>query len=137
MHDFKIEFLDHVALHVKDLEVSASWYEKVLGLKRYKLEKWGEYPIFLLAGKTGLALFPANLDDPELDSDSNNIKIDHFAFNVTNENFEKAQKKYELIGIEYTFKDHFYYHSIYTKDLDGHTVELTTLMVEESDFYSD
>lgn len=136
MHDFKIDFLDHVALHVKDLEVSASWYEKVLGLKRYKLEKWGEYPIFLLAGKTGLALFPANLDDPELDSDSDNIKIDHFAFNVTNENFEMARKKYELLNIEYTFKDHFYYHSIYTKDLDGHTVELTTLMMEESDYYT-
>lgn len=135
MHDFTIDFLDHVALNVKDLEMSASWYEKVLGLKRYKLEKWGEFPIFLLAGKTGLALFPAKLNDPKIDPLSDNIKLDHFAFNVTNENFQIARKKYEALGLEYIFKDHYYYQSIYTKDPDGHTMELTTLMVDEKEFY--
>ena len=136
MDDFKIEFLDHVAINVKDLEVSASWYEKVLGLKRYKLEKWGEFPIFLLAGKTGLALFPAKLGDPKIDPLSDNIKLDHFAFNVTNDNFKKARKKYEALDLDYIFKDHFYYHSIYTKDPDGHTMELTTLIVDEEKFYA-
>lgn len=136
MTNFKIEFLDHVALNVKDIEISASWYEKVLGLKRYKLEKWGEFPIFLLAGKTGLALFPAKLNDPMIDLLSDNIKLDHFAFNVTNENFKVARKKYEKLGLEYIFKDHFYFQSIYTKDPDGHTVELTTLMVDEEKFYA-
>jgi predicted metalloenzyme YecM len=28
--DFKIDFLDHVAIRVKDMEVSARWYEEVL-----------------------------------------------------------------------------------------------------------
>lgn len=29
----KIEFSDHVAIRVKDLELSVNWYEKVLELK--------------------------------------------------------------------------------------------------------
>lgn len=136
MTEFDIEHLDHVAILVKDLDASASWYEKVLGLKRYQLSKWGDYPIFMLAGKTGVALFPADKEPPLQQSNSKHVKIDHFAFNVTKPNFEKAKIKYEELGIKYTFQDHFYFHSIYTKDLDGHTVELTTLVMDEDSFYS-
>jgi len=133
--NFKIDFLDHVAIRVKNLETSAAWYEKVLGLKKYQLAKWGPFPIFMLSNKSGLALFPANLADKELDANSKNVKIDHFAFNVSNENFEKAKKKYISLGLEFTIQDHHYYHSIYTKDPDEHTVELTTLVVDEKTFY--
>ena len=133
--DFKIAFLDHVAIRVKDLEVSAEWYKKVLGLQKYQLPEWGPFPIFMLSGKSGIALFPANLDDKKMDEQSKNIKIDHFAFNVTNENFEKAKTKYKELDLKFTFQNHYYYHSIYTKDPDGHTVELTTLMVDENTFY--
>ncbi|MGH1383586.1 VOC family protein [Kordia sp.] len=135
MVDFKLDFLDHVAILVKDMDASVAWYEKVLGLKRYQLEKWGDFPIFMLSGKTGIALFPANTDDPKLEATSKNVKIDHFAFQVSNEAFAKARKHYENLGLDYIFKDHHYFHSIYTKDLDGHDVELTTLVVDEDAFY--
>ena len=92
--DIEIEYLDHVAIRVADMETSAKWYEKVLGLKRYKLTEWGEYPIFLLSGKTGIALFPANTNYTLLEGTSKNVKIDHFAFNVTKKNFEKAKTHY-------------------------------------------
>ncbi|RPG31347.1 VOC family protein [Flagellimonas sp.] len=134
-NEIEIEFLDHVAIRVTDLEASAKWYEKVLGLKRYQLPEWGEFPIFLLSGKSGIALFPANLTDPEIDRSSKNVKIDHFAFNVTNENFEKAKKRYVELDLEFNVQDHHYFDSIYTKDLDGHTVELTTIKVDEKEFY--
>lgn len=135
MIDFKLDFLDHVAIRVKDIDASVTWYQKVLGLKRYQLEKWGDFPIFMLAGKTGIALFPANENHPQLNQRSKNVKIDHFAFQVSQEAFAKAREHYETLKLDYNFQDHHYFHSIYTKDLDGHTVELTTLVVDESEFY--
>lgn len=137
MSDFKINFLDHVAIRVKDIDLSAAWYEKVLGLKKYEVDAWGPFPIFMLAGKTGVALFPANADDPKLEAYSKNVKIDHFAFNINQDDFKKAQSKYDNLGLSYTFQDHVYFHSLYTKDPDGHTVELTTLVVDESRFYGE
>lgn len=135
MSNFQIDFLDHVAIRVKDLETSARWYEEVLNLKRYQLPEWGEYPIFLLAGKSGIAIFPADLNDPKLISNSKNIKIDHFAFNVSKDNFEKAKAHYKELGLEFNVQDHIYFESIYTQDPDGHTVELTTFKVKEDEFY--
>lgn len=135
MSDFKINFLDHVAIRVKDIAISAEWYEKVLGLKKYEVDAWGPYPVFMLAGKTGIALFPANTDDPNLEANSKNVKIDHFAFNVAQDDFKKARLKYDRLGLSYTFQDHVHFHSLYTKDPDGHTVELTTLVVDEESFY--
>ena len=134
-NEITLEFLDHVAIRVHDLNRSAEWYQNVLGLKKYQLPEWGEFPIFLLSGKSGIALFPANLEDKQLELNSKNVKIDHFAFNVTNENFEKAKKKYTDLNLEFNIKDHYYFHSIYTKDPDGHTVELTTMVVDENKFY--
>lgn len=132
---FEIEFLDHVAIMVADLEASSKWYEKVLGLKRYQLPKWGEFPIFLLSGKTGIALFPAENKSIKTDPDSKHIKIDHFAFNVTRENYQKAKQRYRQLNLDFYERDHYYFDSIYTLDPDGHKVELTTIKVAEKDFY--
>ncbi|MRH98943.1 VOC family protein [Kriegella sp. EG-1] len=129
---FDIERLDHIAITVSNMEASIAWYEKVLGLKSYKLPKWGEYPIFLLSGNSGIALFPANNQDIDVQAKRVKLKIDHFAFNVTKKNLKKAIKHFEELNLDYTFKDHYYYHSIYINDIDGHTVELTSLIDENS-----
>lgn len=133
--EFEIRFLDHVAIRVADIEASAKWYKRILGLKKYQLKEWGAFPVFMLANKTGLALFPANKTDKPIDQASKNVGIDHFAFNVTNENFENAKKRYIAMDLEFTIQDHHYFLSMYTKDPDGHTVELTTLVVDEKSFY--
>lgn len=132
----KIDFLDHVAIRVKDMEVSINWYEEVLGLKKYKLPEWGAFPVFMLSGKTGVAIFPASIDHPEIPEASKNVKIDHFAFNVNRENYDLAKKNFDQLGINYEIQDHHYFESIYLKDPDGHTVELTTILVLDSDFYN-
>lgn len=131
----KLNFLDHVAIRVNDLEVSANWYEKVLGLKKCKLKEWGAFPIFMLSNKCGVALFPADIKDASINQNLRNVKIDHFAFNVNKKNFEKAIEKYEEMGLDFEIKDHYYFDSIYTKDPDGHTVELTMIKVDEKEFY--
>ena len=135
-HPFDIAHLDHVGITAQDMERSAAWYQKVLGLKRYDVDEWGGAPIFLIAGTTGLAIFPAGQDDPDNDTANRNVRIDHYAFNVSQENFQTARKHYDNLGLTYTVKDHIYFHSMYTKDPDGHVVELTTLLVEEKEFYT-
>lgn len=132
----EINFLDHVAIRVKDLNVSADWYQKVLGLKKYQLPEWGEFPIFMLSGKSGVALFPAKRTDPAVDMKSRNVRIDHFAFNVNRESYEEAKKRYTELGLDFSEQDHHYFDSIYTQDPDGHTVELTTIKVDENKFYN-
>ena len=137
MADFQIQFLDHVALRVADINKARDWYVDVLGLKPYKKEEWGPIPIFLLAGKTGIALFPAKPEDPPLNPGHRGVKIDHFAFQVDPENFEKARKQFEVKGIPYDWQDHHFFHSIYLRDPDGHQVELTTLVSPAVDFYGE
>ncbi len=133
--EIELDGLDHVAIRVADLERSAEWYSKVLGLKRYQLPEWGDFPLFLLAGKSGVALFPANLEDPKLPPLTKNIGMDHFAFHLSQENFKKAIQHYDALKLDYTIKDHHYFDSVYTEDPDGHTVELTSIKVNLKDFY--
>ncbi|MFT6416999.1 MAG: catechol 2,3-dioxygenase-like lactoylglutathione lyase family enzyme [Dokdonia sp.] len=135
-NDFNIEFLDHVAIRVKDVTLSAKWYADVLGLKKVQLEKWGSFPIFMLSGKSGVALFPSDIEKKTKPLASKDVKIDHFAFHVTAENFEKAKAKFTALGIAYKQEDHHYFYSIYIKDPDDHTVELTTIKVDASEFYN-
>ena len=127
--DFKVQFLDHVAIRVKDFDKSITWYERVLHLKKYELEEWGAFPVFMMAGKSGVALFPADERAGEMRS------VDHFAFHVTQKDFKAAQEHFNELGLEFSFQDHHYFHSIYTKDPDGHKVELTCLVVDEAEFY--
>jgi hypothetical protein len=89
----------------------------------------------MLAGKSGVAIFPANMDHEKLNPLSRNVKIDHFAFNVSNEDFKKAQLYFNEINHQFEFQDHHYFHSIYLKDPDNHKVELTTILVDEEAFY--
>jgi catechol 2,3-dioxygenase-like lactoylglutathione lyase family enzyme len=135
MNPFNINFLDHVAIRVKNMDVSIEWYSRVMGLQILKLKEWGDFPVFMLNGKTGIAIFPSNPDDDKCNQQSKNVKIDHFAFNVSNEDFKKAQDYFNEINETFEFQDHHYLHSIYLKDPDQHTVELTTLLVDEDEFF--
>lgn len=138
MAPFEIDFLDHVAIRVKEPEVSAQWYTRVLGLVQVQPKEWHPFPIFMMRGSFGVAIFPEQGSDSNALQNSvevNNtpgIRIDHFAFNVSRENFLKAQSYFKSIEVAFTIQDHFYYHSIYLSDPDGHTVELTTLVKDLS-----
>lgn len=135
MIPFKLNYLDHVAIRVKDMTISIEWYERIIGLKKHQFKEWGDYPIFMMSDTFAVAIFPANLKNGEFVKGANSTFIDHFAFNVSGEDFKKAQDYFNDIGERFVFQDHYYTHSIYLKDPDKHTVELTTLVVDKSKFY--
>ena len=117
---FRINHLDHVAILVKDMEISAAWYEQILGLSKISPEEWNGVPVMMFAGSSGVAIFPLK------DARPADVKfVDHFAFNIDAKKILSAQNYLSEKGIAHEFKDHIYYHSIYFKDPDGHTVELT------------
>jgi hypothetical protein len=89
----------------------------------------------MLANKYGIALFPSNSNNKLTDTLIKNIRIDHFSFNVNKENFEKAKKRFTAISLDFNIKNHHYFHSIYIKDPDNYTVELTTIVVNEKKYY--
>lgn len=120
---FDITYLDHVAIEVADLDTSAKWYEKWLGLTHHKVAKWGDYPRFLLAGDTGLALFPKNTAGHKARHGMRTV--DHIAFRVPYSALHEAKAYLESGGMQVAFSDHHYFHSIYFTDPDGHRLELT------------
>lgn len=123
----KINFLDHVAIRVNNIEATAQWYEEVLGLKRLETETyWGPFPIMVQAGKSGIAIFPKKEGDV-LEQVTSRM---HIAFNVDKESFRAFQHTFEQKGIEFSFEDHHWFHSIYINDPDGYVVELTTEVIE-------
>jgi catechol-2,3-dioxygenase len=128
---FQINCLDHVALRVKNINTSSQWYQNVLGLKEYAPAEWGGIPVFLMAGQTGIALFPQKNQHTA----SNNPNYDHFAFNVDTENFELAKVRLKELEIPFDFQDHHFFHSIYFKDPDNNKVELTTIVVDPKEFF--
>lgn len=127
MTSIRIKTLDHIALRVRDLEESAKWYERVLHLKRLQPEEWKPFPVFMIAENgTGIALFPTRSKAADNLPSGDWIKGDHYAFQVDEQNFESAQEHLNKERIPFVFQDHFYFHSIYFKDPDGHQLELTT-----------
>jgi catechol 2,3-dioxygenase-like lactoylglutathione lyase family enzyme len=95
--------LRHIALVVKDLERTAEFYERALGLKRSeRSESATAYRIFLTDGEINIALLQykgatgSGLDDP-----SNFVGLHHFGFQV--DDLEKAQSSIEGAGGQFYF----------------------------------
>ena len=125
---FQLEQIDHAAITVSNLERSITWYRDVLGLERRYAEVWGDYPVMMCAGLTGVALFPASTDYPQprpMD-DRTTIMLRHLAFRVNRANFERAHVDLRARGIPFEFQDHTVSHSIYFHDPDGYEIEITT-----------
>ena len=97
MSDLHIEGLDHVAIVVRDLKASTAWYERVLGLERKFADVWGDVPVMLAArgeARSGVAIFPVSVEQPQrLPTRWSALAVDHVAFRVDRENFERARQR--------------------------------------------
>lgn len=124
--NFNLQGLDHVALRVADPAASSEWYQSRLKLTPTTFPEWGEFPIMMMVGETGVALFPASQAASSSQPKDKPPGIFHFAFCLDQESFMQIQLHLSQLEEKFTFEDHFYFHSIYLSDPDGHTVELTT-----------
>lgn len=124
---FQMAGLDHIALTVRDQNISLEWYQRVLGMeRRYKEANGADDPVFVCAGNACLALFPAQTSDPLPVPSNNVVAVRHFAFRLDRVNFERARVELSAQQIPFRFEDHTMAHSLYLSDPDGHRVELTT-----------
>ena len=105
---------------------SAQWYEKVLGLSRVQPEEWSPFPIMMLAGESGIALF-SNGGRPVSDETKQSF---HFAFRVEKEGLEALKKQLAQNGVPFTEEDHTYFLSVYFNDPDGYRLEVTMKVLE-------
>jgi catechol 2,3-dioxygenase-like lactoylglutathione lyase family enzyme len=118
-----LEVLDHVGLAVSDVARSVRWYQRVLGLERVFEAAWGDYPAVLVAGGSGVALFPsegAPIQAATFDS------LPHVGFRASRAGYEAAKAELEAAGIEFRESDHRVAWSVYLLDPDGHLLEITT-----------
>ena len=121
-----LQSLDHVAVSVRDVEVSARWYLDVLGFRRQHDEVWGGHPIFVGNDSAAVALFPVRGNGKSASA----VRILHFAFRTDREGFVASQQELKNRGIDFEFQDHEIAHSIYFHDPDGHEIEITTYELE-------
>ena len=123
---FDLQGLDHIAITVRDVEASAAWYARVLGLERRHPDVWGDVPTMMGVGETMIALFPVQGDVPKPGPGRDVIAMRHFALRADRANYDKAKAELERRGIDYRFQDHIVSHLIYFHDPDGHQLEITT-----------
>ena len=120
---FRLQRLDHVSLNVGDRERSIAWYRDVLGLELRNEPRADDWPAFMGAFGACIGLFQAQTAAPERESEQ--VGFRHLAFMVGADDLDRAQAHFEQSGVEFRFEDHGNAHSVYVRDPDGHTVELT------------
>jgi catechol 2,3-dioxygenase-like lactoylglutathione lyase family enzyme len=106
--------IDHIVLHVSDVERSKKFYTEVLGMTPYRE---GERQVFLHAGSQGVALF---MKEGALTTAND---MNHLAFNVAGGTYESLKAELQQHGVAVTGRpgeDH----CIYFQDPDGHRLQL-------------
>ena len=120
---FQIEALDHVALHVQDLQQSIYWYQLVLGMEQrtqYQDTTGHGNPVEMRAGGVGIALFPSSPEQPVQRFDG------HIAMRLTQANFEQARAHLRQLGIDFWLVHYTRCDGIYFNDPNGYQIELST-----------
>jgi catechol 2,3-dioxygenase-like lactoylglutathione lyase family enzyme len=106
--------IDHIVLHVTDLERAKKFYSEVLGMTVYQ-----ENPmqVFLHAGQQGVALFtkPGPL--------TAGSDLNHLALNVTSGSYEALKAELERHGVAVSGRSGED-RCIYFRDPDGHRLQL-------------
>jgi catechol 2,3-dioxygenase-like lactoylglutathione lyase family enzyme len=107
--------VDHVVLHVNDVERSKKFYTEILGMIVYRED---EGQIFLHAGQQGVALFKEPGNAPLIAGQD----LNHLAFNVTTGTYETLKAELEQRGVPVSGRPG-QDRCIYFRDPDGHRLQ--------------
>ncbi len=108
--------VDHVVLHVSDVQRSKKFYTEILGMSVYRQE---DEQVFLHAGHQVLALFKKQGEEP-LTTGSD---LNHLAFNVATGTYETLKAELEKNGVAVSGRPGEE-RCIYFRDPDGHRLQL-------------
>ena len=108
--------IDHVVLHVNDVQRSKKFYTEVLGMTPYR-EDDGQ--VFLHAGQQGVALFRKEGGTPLTAGND----LNHLALNVGAVSYETLKAELEKHGVAVTGRPSED-RCIYFRDPDGHRLQL-------------
>jgi catechol 2,3-dioxygenase-like lactoylglutathione lyase family enzyme len=108
--------IDHIVLHVSDVERAKKFYTDILGMTVYREN---ERQVFLHAGAHGVALFKKHGDAPLMTGND----LNHLALRVATGTYETLKDELEKHGVAVTGRpgeDR----CIYFRDPDGHRLQL-------------
>ncbi len=108
--------IDHIVLHVNDVERARKFYTDVLGMTVYRES---ERQVFLHAGGQGVALFKKHGDTPLTTGND----LNHLALSVAVGTYEALKSELETHGVAVSGRpgeDR----CIYFRDPDGHRLQL-------------
>jgi catechol 2,3-dioxygenase-like lactoylglutathione lyase family enzyme len=108
--------IDHIVLHVSDVQRSKQFYTELLGMTPYREN---DRQVFLHAGAQGVALFKKTDGAPVTTGGDMN----HLALSVAGGSYESLKSELEAHGVSVSGRpgdDH----CIYFQDPDGHRLQL-------------
>ena len=115
-------------MNVSDRSRSIAWYRDVLGLELRNEPRADDWPAFMGEFGRCIGLFQAQ-DDEATERGTEGVGFRHLAFMVGKDDLGRAQAHFAELGVDSRFEDHGNAHSVYLRDPDGHTIELTTYEV--------
>ena len=123
----KVNGIDHVVLHVKDIERSKQFYMEILGFEwRHELERPGFHMSFLSCGSQGLDL--CEVPDGEIHGGS---ELNHIALRLVEGERDEVVARFASVGVEVFGRDNDP-STMYLDDPDGHRIQLLSI-VEQQD----
>jgi catechol 2,3-dioxygenase-like lactoylglutathione lyase family enzyme len=117
-----LQRLDHVSLNVTDRKRSIAWYRDVLGLAQRNQPTEDDEPVFL--GDPGLQFGLFQAQTPAAAREAESAGLRHVALVV--DDLDEAQRHLRTHEISFVYEDHGNAESVYFRDPDDHTIELTT-----------
>ena len=112
----QVNGIDHIVLHVRDVERAKKFYTELLGMTAYREDA---EQVFLHAGQQGVALFKKHSDTPLTTGND----LNHLALNVASGTYEALKAELEKHGVTVSGRpgeDR----CIYFHDPDGHRLQL-------------